>query len=274
MGTTGESALQGRIEKMVVAAGEVVQYELPVGDERLGMNALVGQRVTIEWTGTIECIHCGRVTKKSFQQGYCFPCMKSLARCDQCVVKPELCHYDQGTCREPEWGEAHCLIPHTVYLANSSGLKVGITRGLDPTTRWIDQGASEALPVRIVPNRLSSGDLEVSMKGLVADKTNWRRMLEGAPEPVDLAAERDRLFAELAEARPDYEPPGEPAEAEVTRFEYPVLAYPEKVVSHNLDKKPRLEGTLTGIKGQYLLLDTAVINMRKYAGYVLEVVAP
>jgi hypothetical protein len=264
--------LTGRILKMRVKPESPVQYELPVGDDALPMNPLLGKTLRIEWGGEIRCTHCDRSTKKSFSQGYCYPCFQRLAQCDSCIIKPELCHYDKGTCREPEWGETHCLIPHTVYLANSSGLKVGITRGTDPRTRWIDQGASQGLAIRTVPTRLASGTVEVALKAHVADKTNWRKMLKETPEAIDMPAERDRLLNELAAATPDFEAPGfAMPDAEVVAFKYPILQHPEKIVSHNLDKKPEAEGQLQGIKGQYLILDTGVINMRKYGGYVLTV---
>lgn len=257
---------------MAVELDTPVSYTLPVGDAALPLNEFVGKRFVLEWRNEIRCIHCDRKIKKSFQQGYCYPCFTSLARCDSCVIKPELCHYDQGTCREPEWGEKHCLIPHTVYLANSSGLKVGITRGLDPLTRWIDQGASQGLTIRVAKNRLEAGQIEVALKAFVADKTNWRAMLKGTPEPLDMDAERDRLLATYDSEGPGAVLPGAaPDGVSPVRIDYPVEEYPTKVASHNLDKNARVEGTLHGIKGQYLILDTGVINLRKFAGYVLDV---
>ncbi|MBW2286529.1 MAG: DUF2797 domain-containing protein [Deltaproteobacteria bacterium] len=249
-----------------------VQYSLPIGVESFPLNERVGRTLALRFDGEIRCIHCDRSIKKSYQQGYCYPCFQRLACCDMCIVKPELCHYAKGTCREPAWGERHCLIPHSVYLANTSGLKVGVTRGVDPTTRWIDQGAAEALVVRRMKDRLEAGRLEVLLAEFVADKTNWRRMLKGPPVSLALADERDRLFATL-EAKLAGEPiPGEsPPDAEPVSLEYPVDEYPSKVVSHNLDKEPLLEGTLMGVKGQYLIFDTAVINVRKYGGYCLTV---
>ncbi len=265
----------GSIRKMTARASTPVEYALPIGDGSLSLNPLLGQRLRLEWTGEISCIHCSRSIKKSFNQGYCYPCFRRLARCDRCVVKPELCHFDQGTCREPDWGRSECLVPHTVYLANSSSLKVGITRGLDPTARWIDQGATQAMPIRIVPSRLDAGRVEVALKDFVADKTNWRRMLQGSPDPLDLASERDRLMQALESAQPKLALPGSaPGDSPVTTLHYPVIEYPSKVVSHNLDRDPVLEGTLQGIKGQYLILDREVINLRKYGGYSLSVVCP
>jgi len=137
----------GNLEKMRVQHAAPVLYALPVGDKSVALNPLLGNKITLRYTGEINCIHCGRRTNKSFQQGYCYPCMQKLARCDICIVKPELCHFHKGTCREPEWGREHCMIQHIVYLAVSSGLKVGITRHTQVPTRWIDQGAVAAVPM-------------------------------------------------------------------------------------------------------------------------------
>jgi hypothetical protein len=252
--------------------GAPVQYALPVGAESFPVNERIGGTLLLRFEGEIRCVHCDRKIKKSFQQGYCYPCYQRLAQCDVCIVKPELCHYAKGTCREPEWGETHCLIPHSVYLSNTSGLKVGVTRGLDPTTRWIDQGAAEALVVRRTRDRLEAGRLEVGLAAFVADKTNWRKMLKGPPDPLGLAEERERLFGLLEPTLAGAAIPGESVpDAAPVSIEYPVNEYPSKVVSHNLDKQPVLEATLLGVKGQYLIFDTAVINVRKYGGYCLTV---
>lgn len=272
---------EGNIQKMraqLPEDGGVVQYQLPVGDERIPMNPLIGAPVKLEHTGAIHCAHCGRTTKKSFNQGYCYPCFQRLAQCDLCIVSPERCHFAQGTCREPDWGRAHCFIGHTVYLANASGLKVGITRDTQIPTRWMDQGAVQALPVFRVANRYQSGLVEVLCKDHVADRTDWRKLLRGEPEPLDLAAERDALYAATEAGRADLRDRfGDAAikrvgDGAVTTIRYPVTAYPEKVKSFNLDKQGVAEGLLMGIKGQYLIFDTGVINLRKYGGYRLRLV--
>ncbi len=188
--------------------------------------------------------------------------MRKLASCDGCIVRPETCHYAQGTCREPEWGEAHCLRPHTVYLSNTGGTKVGITRGGNEMIRWVDQGATQALPIFTVPERLVSGQVETQLKAHISDKTNWRKMLSGVPDPVNLHAVRDELLSkapDLGMAPVD--------SAEPTTIHYPVEQYPEKVKSLDIEKLGTIEGTLWGIKGQYLIFDVGVINVRKYTGY-------
>ncbi len=247
--------------------GETVQYHLPIGGELLHMNPFVGNSLELRFTGRIFCIACNTPTRTSFAQGYCFRCMQSLAECDMCIMKPETCHYHLGTCREPKWGEAHCMIEHTVYLANSSGIKVGITRSHTTLTRWMDQGAVQAIPIARVKARRDSGLVEMAMKNFVADKTNWRKMLQGEGDALDLRAKRDELFSTWNQALPGEKVP----DGELHSFRYPVLKYPVKIASLNPEKTPSVSGTLIGIKGQYLIFDTGVINLRKFAGYEVEI---
>lgn len=271
--------LTGNLRKMRVELAEPVQYALRLNDEAIPLNPLLGQQLSLTYTGTINCIHCGRKTKKSFNQGYCYPDFIKLAQCDSCIIKPENCHFAAGTCREPEWGEANCMQPHYVYLANSSGLKVGITRHNQIPTRWIDQGATAALPVMRVNSRRLSGLMEVAFKDHVADKTSWQKMLKGPAEPLDLLAERDTLLEQLQggierlQAEHGAGAVELLSDATVVDINYPVLNYPAKVTSFNLDKDPVVSGRLEGIKGQYLIFDTGVINLRKYGGYEVTVVA-
>jgi hypothetical protein len=267
----------GNIKKMLVQHESPVQYQLPVGDELLDMNALIGKRLSLHYEDEIHCVACGRKTSKSFAQGHCYPCFRELASCDMCIMKPETCHFDAGTCREPDWAMSHCMQPHTVYLAISSGVKVGITRGTQVPTRWIDQGASYALPIYQVKTRLQSGLVEVAIAKFVSDKTSWQRMLKGPPEQVDLDAKRDELFEladeELGELHRRFDEGAlRPVfDADLYEFEYPIEQYPEKVKSFNFDKTADVEGVLMGIKGQYLILDSGVLNMRKFTGYKISV---
>ena len=267
----------GSLDKMLSRLDSPVYYELPLGDTRLAISGQLGRPLTLEFHGEIHCSNCGRKTKKSYQQGYCFPCARRLARCDICIVRPEKCHYHLGTCREPEWGDTHCMQPHIVYLANTSGLKVGITRQPQVPTRWIDQGATQALPIFQVANRYISGLIETTLAAHVADKTDWRKMLKGGAEPIDLTAARDRLLAvcndEIAAIGERFGTGSITAlgDESIVDIDYPVLAYPDKIKALNLDKTPLVEGVLQGIKGQYLILDTGVLNVRKYTSYRVTV---
>ncbi len=263
----------GNIEKMRTTLGDVVGYQLPIGDQWVDMNSLIGKEITLHNGGETHCIGCGRETKKSFNQGFCYPCLQKLPQCDSCIIKPEQCHYAAGTCRDSSWGETNCLTDHYVYLANSSGLKVGITRGSQVPTRWMDQGAVQALPIFRVKDRLTSGLVEVAMKQHVNDKTSWQRMLKGEPEPIDLAEQRDQLYEQCAEALQEVvAEQGDEAiewlnEESAINISYPVEQYPQKVKSFNFDKTPEVSGVLQGIKGQYLILDSGVLNIRKFGGY-------
>jgi len=269
---------RGSISKMSARLdAPVVQYAFRLGEQEVPVNPLIGKTLRLEYLGAIHCIHCGRKTKTSFSQGYCYPCMTKLAQCDTCIMAPEKCHYDQGTCREPAWGEQFCMTDHVVYLANSSGIKVGITRASQLPTRWLDQGASQALPIVRVATRQQSGLVEDLFRSQVADRTNWRALLKGDAEAVDLVAVREQLFDSCAEgfaalqARFGLQAVQPMTDAQVLEIRYPVQAYPSKIVSFNLDKNPVAEGTLLGIKGQYLIFDTGVINIRKYTAYQLAV---
>ncbi len=264
----------GTLKKMRVERNVPVDYFLPLGDFSVPLAPFLGNTLRLRYTGAIFCTHCGRKTSKSFNQGFCYPCFKKLAACDMCIVKPELCHYHLGTCREPEWGDTHCMIPHIVYLANSSGLKVGITRESQLPTRWIDQGASQALPIFRVSSRYQSGLIEVALAQHMADKTNWQALIKADAAPLDLIAAREKIMqdcaADIAAVMDRFPGQIEALDATVELFQYPVLSYPKKISTFNFDKEPELAGTLTGIKGQYLLLDTGVINIRKFTAYQVE----
>lgn len=264
--------ITGTLDKMYASLDDTVKYQLPLGDEKCDLNPLLGHNISINYSGNIYCCNCGRKTKKSFSQGYCYPCSQKLAACDMCIVKPEQCHYDQGTCREPDWAQHFCFRPHYVYLSNTSGVKVGITRETQIPTRWIDQGAVAAVAVLQTHTRFQAGLVEDALKSHFADKTDWRKMLKGDSADIDLLAraqqmqdEHQDVFATVNERFG--ETVVEPVELTLTNIHYPVEQYPQKITSHNLDKVPLVEGVLQGIKGQYLILDTGVINIRKFSSY-------
>lgn len=270
---------RGALDKMSARLESPVQYAFRLGDAQIPVNPLIGETVRLEYLGEIFCSHCGRKTKKSFAQGYCYPCFTKLAQCDSCIMSPEKCHFEDGSCREPEWGERFCMTDHVVYLANSSGAKVGITRATQVPTRWIDQGARQALPIMRVATRQQSGFVEDLLRSQVTDRTNWRALLKGEAEPLDLVAIREQIFDACAEGivalqqrfgLQAIQPVIDMAPIEIS---YPVEAYLAKITSFDLDKTPVVEGTLQGIKGQYLIFDTGVINVRKFTAYQLAISA-
>lgn len=271
---------RGALSKMPATLdGTQACYRMQLGDAHWSMNELIGRSVRLEYLGSIHCSHCGRRTNKSFSQGYCYPCFKKLAQCDLCIVSPERCHYHLGTCREPQWGERFCMSDHVVYLANSSAVKVGITRASQMPTRWIDQGARQALPILRVATRQQSGLVEDLLRSQVSDRTNWRTLLKGEADPLDLPVLREQLLEHCAEglqalqARFGLQAIQVLDDLPVLEIRYPVTRYPDKVVSLDLDKTPVIEGRLEGIKGQYLILDHGVINIRKFTAYQLALSA-
>ena len=269
-------SVSGQLAKMQVELDQQVQYFLPLDDHREPLNALLGKQIRLEYLGDIHCIHCGKRSKKSFSQGYCYPCFTKLPQCDTCIMSPEKCHYEQGTCRDPSWGEEYCFTDHYVYLANSSGVKVGITRGSQIPTRWIDQGATQAMPIFRVKSRYQAGLIEDCLREHVADRTHWQKMLKGNSDPVDLEEIRDSIIAQSESGLSAIEQKfGLLAiqrlyHQQTVDINFPVLEFPEKVKSLNFDKQPIVEGVLQGIKGQYLILDTGVINIRKFTAYNVQ----
>lgn len=261
--------LTGTLSKMDTHLDSPVRYGLVLSEVHFDLTSLVGKELRLTYSGKIICGNCGKKTKKSYAEGYCYPCTMKLASCDLCILKPETCHYDKGTCREPQWGEENCFKPHYVYLANSSGLKVGITRKINVPYRWIDQGASEALPILEVKNRFISGQVEVLFKKHIADKTDWRKMLKGEPASINLLEWKEKLLKELEEELKPFD--CSILDEEVVKINYPVQQYPEKVSSFNLDKVSEITGKLMGIKGQYLIFDTGVLNVRSHSGYEVTI---
>jgi hypothetical protein len=240
--------------------------DLPLADR-------MGAPLSLRFTGAIACVYCGRATKKTFGEGFCFPCFQARAEADQCIVKPELCHFHVpgDPCRDEIFAHRHCFQPHLLYVSLTSAPKIGITRRENVPTRWLDQGATAAIPLAELPDRRSVGLLEARLRDEAGlrDRTHWTRLLRRAEGEGDLDAVATQVLALLAV----WEVVGVlPADARVVRrFSYPVLAYPDKVVSFNLDKEPRAGGILQGVKGQYLIFDGGVINARKYTGYQVEV---
>lgn len=260
--------VEGHLRKMKVSLEEPVKYELRLDAVLVDLSPMVGSAVELKFTGKIQCVSCGRSIRKTYGDGFCFPCFKDGPESAECVIRPELCRAHLGEGRDVAWERENHLQPHVVYLAISSGLKVGVTRATQVPTRWIDQGAVQALVIARTENRHQAGLLEVALKQHVADRTDWRAMLRShQPEAPDLLEARHRckqwLSADLLGCLTDDELPVD--------IHFPVEQYPEKIKSLNLAKEPQVGGQLQGIKGQYLLLDGGrVLNIRKHSGYRVQ----
>lgn len=262
--------MEGNLQKMRAFIDEEnqVQYRLNLIEE-VNMNERIGTTIKLDWSGTINCTSCSKVTKKSFGQGFCYNCFISAPEAAECILRPELCRAHLGEGRDPEWEEKHHNQPHVVYLATSSAVKVGITRETQVPTRWIDQGASSAIRLAEVPNRYEAGRIEVALKEFFTDKTSWQKMLKNeVDESIDLEEEKWSLEEHLPADIIDYFSEND----EIIELNFPVLEYPEKVKSQSFDKTPSIEGKLLGIKGQYLILDeNRVLNIRKHTGYHIRI---
>ena len=185
------------------------------------------------------------------------------------MIRPELSKAHLGIPdRDLDFEKSVQLKPHIVYLALSSEVKVGVTRKEQVPTRWIDQGANEALEIVEAPNRYLAGITEVALKKHVADKTNWRKMLKNEVPEVDL----NTVKADLIKYIPDeVQSHITPDNTKSLKLEFPINTYPEKIKSLNLTKTPTYMGQLSGIKGQYLIFDDdTVFNVRSNEGTIVS----
>lgn len=257
----------GNLKKMATALEDLVQYHLDLNSS-IHLNNYLGKELRLQWTGIINCQSCGKVTKSSFGEGFCYSCFTTAPEAAECILRPELCRAHLGEGRDPEWEQRNHNQPHTVYLAASSAIKVGITRDTQIPTRWIDQGASAALRLASAPNRYQAGVMEVALKSIFTDKTHWQKMLRNEiDESIDLVETKWELEEQL---------PGDLVDLfsdddQALEIHYPVLHYPQKIKNLSLDKSPSIRGTLVGIKGQYLIFESGeVFNVRKHTGYFVE----
>lgn len=259
---------QGVLNKMQTEFGNPIQYYLAFKNSFLNFNQLLNKEISIEFNG-YECLHCGK-EKKIFRQGFCYDCFMSSAQVGDWIMRPELSKAHLGIeDRDLAYEQKVQLQPHVVYLAVASDVKVGVTRKTQIPTRWIDQGASYAIPIVEVPNRYLAGITEVHLKGLFTDKTNWRKMLQNEIMAVDLMELIQKTQKELPE---EIIPYFNNTNHEIINLEYPVEQYPSKVSSLNLDKTPIYIGKLIGIKGQYLIFeDNTVFNIRTFEGYKVKI---
>ena len=258
---------QGVLRKMRTENGNPIQYFLVFENDFINVNQLLNKEIQIDFI-KYQCLNCGR-ERPIYRQGFCKSCFYESPAAGDWIMKPELstAHLDKED-RDLEYEKKTQLQPHIVYLANSSNVKVGVTRKNQVPTRWIDQGAHEAIEIVEVPNRYLAGITEVALKAHVSDKTSWQKMLKNDIEDVDLAEWRDKLKTHIPEEVADYFIDSNTE----THLEFPVLQYPEKVKSLNLDKTPSYSGILKGVKGQYLIFeDQTVFNIRGNEGYFVGI---
>ena len=259
---------EGVLVKMQTEFEKPIQYYLIFENSFLNVNQLLNKDVEISFLG-YQCLNCNK-KKKIFRQGYCYDCFYSSASVGDWIMKPELSTAHLGIQdRDLVYEEKVQLQPHIVYLALSSEVKVGVTRKTQVPTRWIDQGATEAIAIVEVPNRYLAGITEVALKNHYADKTNWRKMLQNEIVPVDLIQERLKVENLIPAEVQDF---FYSQKNDLYSIQYPVIEYPKKINSLNLDKIPNFKGRLMGIKGQYLIFeDGTVFNVRNYEGYVVRI---
>jgi len=264
--------LEGNIFKVRTEQAIPVSYFLPVANKEISMNKLIGKKISMHFTGRINCISCGKETRKSFNQGFCYSCLQTAPEAGESVVRPELSKSHFGIARDMNWAEKHDLIEHVVYLAVASELKVGVTRYSQIPGRWIDQGAGYAIKLAQTPNRHIAGVIEVFLKKYFTDRTNWQAMLRSSGnQNINLMAEKKNALRLLPAELQKYCA----GDNKITTIEYPIDDLPLKVKSLGFDKTPDIGGILKGIKGQYLIFENnTVLNIRKHNGYFIQLDVP
>ena len=261
------SKYYGQISKLITELTNPISYKLPIGNNTIDMNGLINTDINLSFDGEIRCIACDNKIKKTFMQGYCYPCFISSPQTSECILKPELCRAHEGEARDMEWSEKYCLTDQYIYLALTSNLKVGVTRHTQIPTRWIDQGAHKTIIFAKTPNRYLAGMIEKEVSQHISDKTYWRRMLLGEYPNLNLVDEKNKLSKVVSSKYQQYIT----NDKNITELNYPVSIKPEKIKSLNFEKTPEITGKLLGIKGQYLFFENDyVLNIRKFTGYFIK----
>lgn len=254
----------GALSKMRTAMADPIQYYLMLDNDFIQLNDFVGREISLQYSGTITCF-CGNEVTETYRKNFCRDCFFTKPEASLTIMKPELSKAHLGIEeRDLEWEKKMQLQPHVVYLANSAGLKVGVTRDSQVPTRWIDQGAEQAIVLARTSNRYEAGTVEVHLKDTISDKTPWQKMVQGYVPEVDLVAAKHEVLKYL----PDELSQWAEQDDEIYQMKYPVEEYPTKVKSINLNKIPEVKGVLKGIRGQYLLFEGGgVLNVRSHEGY-------
>ena len=251
--------------------GQIVlepSYALVVDDKPVQITPEEPLSLKFERIGVGFCQHCQSALGRSYGGGYCYDCFSTLARCDLCIVSPDRCHLHLGTCRDETWADQFCQQAHVVYLAISSGPKVGITRQNRLFRRWVDQGAVEAMAIARVGSRRTAGYIEAKLRNYVSDRTDWRKMVTGNPVKADLGELERQLrgivpeFLNLAPAFVDSTEADEMTwvdQKQVVAVRYPVQAYAPAQMLKLDDSNPVVHDNLLGFIGGYVLLRSGVL---------------
>lgn len=261
--------LSGNLAKMktTLDSENLAHYTLSLNNENISINHFLGKHIKLNFTGVINCIVCGKTTKKSFGQGFCYPCFIKSPENSECIIHPELCKGHLGEGRDLNWEIENHVKPHYVYLASGYQVKIGITRATQVPTRWIDQGASSAIIIAETPNRFLSGIIEVELKKNYSDKTDYRKMLKNEMGDFNLLEEKEKALSFL----PDELKQHQYLPNDIFQIKYPNLYFPEKIQAVSFEKKNFFEGKLIAIKGQYLINDlNEAINIRNQSGYFIN----
>lgn len=257
---------------------DTAYYFLPVVEilEKKGeicMNDLIGKEINMQFTGDIRCLATGKKIKKTFGEGLSYEAWLSSPLATPSIIRPELSRIHEGIAlRDFEWENEHHNVPHYVYLSRTSSIKVGVTRQSNIPSRWIDQGAIEAIVFAETPYRQLAGLIEIELKQWITDKTSWQAMiLSKISDQTPLALKKEVLSKMMDESYGEFISDND----ELTSIAYPIIFQPLKIKNFKFDVPTEFNGLLTGIKGQYLIFnDGTVINIRAHSGLEISFSVP
>lgn len=256
----------GVFKKMQTEFTSPINYFLDMGDDFIYLNDVIDKEISISFKG-YSCLSCNSDSKIK-GNGYCTKCFFELPQAGFWNTRPELSKAHLGVeDRNLEYEKKMQLSPHVLYLSLTSDLKVGITRASQIPTRWIDQGASQAIIIAHFHNRYNAGITEVGLKKYYKSTTSATKMLQSQNFDIDLIAEKkeclNKINKELIKNVEDND--------EIYKLNFPIkniLSNPKKI---DLTKENQFRGKLTGIKGQYLIFnDQYYINIRNNQGYLID----
>lgn len=270
--------LFGNLRKMRTELKSPVNYYLQLFEvldfkEEILLNDFLGKDIEMRFTGGIHCVVTGEKITKVYGEGMSYKAFMESPQASESIVHPELSQAHLGIgLRDLDWEIEHHVKPHTVYLARTSGTKVGVTRSIQKYHRWMDQGATEALVFAETPYRQAAGLIEVALKPKISDKTNFRQLITNTVSDTrdlkDLALELKQFVP--ADLREFVVEPGE-----IQHINYPVMQYPLKANTIKLEKVKEVKAKLLGIRGQYLLFDgNRALNLRAHSGYEVQLKLP
>ena len=100
---------EGTINKMTVSNCQSVKYTLPLSIHNIIVNDFIERTIKISFQKKIFCTKCGKQTKKTYLNSFCYDCFCTAPESDICIFSPEKCKAHIGITRDLQWAKKNCL---------------------------------------------------------------------------------------------------------------------------------------------------------------------